>query len=154
MSAIVWRIVAIVGLVVSAYAVILWYGNKQFKVGYAKSQAQAQAVQAALESAMQAEKDQVDANYRGAVLARDYAQSELADVRARLERLLHSHASRPKTAGTCLGPNDAGEDWIGIFGRVIAEYERVGKDAARLADKVNGLQGYVRALGGLSRSGN
>lgn len=102
--------------------------------------------QAAIERGMQAEKDRADADYRGAILARQAADRLVADQRKRIDGLLDQLRRRSEAARAGSRPDEPGEDWIGIFGQCVAEYERMGAEAGRLADKVNGLQGYVRAI--------
>ncbi|WP_249276304.1 hypothetical protein [Bordetella genomosp. 7] len=123
-----------------------WRWSSGHDAGYAAAQAEAQALNAAIERGLQAEKDRADAEYRGAVLARQAADRLVADQRKRIDGLLDQLRRRPQVARAGSRPDEPGEDWIGIFGQCVAEYERMGAEAGRLADKVNGLQGYIRAI--------
>jgi len=139
---------ALVVLVALALAVCAWRYDRsqQFTQGYAKAQFDARLLNADIERATQQEADRADAQYRGAVLARETAQKTVAAQRARIDGLLEQLRRRPSTANAGGGSDDAGADWIGVLASCVAEYERLGGDAARLADKVNGLQGYVQAV--------
>ena len=119
---------------------------QQFGQGYAKAQLDARLLNADIERATQQEADRANAQYRGAVLAREAVQKTVATQRARIDGLLDQLRRRAPAANTGSGSDGAGADWIGVLGSCIAEYERMGGDAARLADKVNGLQGYVQSL--------
>lgn len=135
-------------LVVAAILSVRWYGANQYRAGGDARQAEIEKRQAAIERAWQEEKDRADANYRGAVLAREAAEKTVAAQRGRIDGLLRQLAQRrTETAGTGSGPDAAGPDWIGIIGSCVGRYEQLGKDAARWADQVNGLQGYIRGLG-------
>lgn len=134
-------------LVVAAVLGVRWYGVSQYQAGGYAKQVEIEKRQVANERAWQEERDRADANYRGAVLAREAAEKTVATQRGRIDGLLRQLAQRgAETAGTGGGPDAAGPDWIGIIGSCVGRYEQLGKDAARWADQVNGLQGYIRAL--------
>lgn len=141
---------ALVGVVVLAAAGV-WvrlYGVSQFEAGALAKQAEIEQRQAAIERAWQEERDRADAKYRGAVLAREAAEKTVAAQRGRIDGLLRQLAQRRAEAASAGGGLDAaGPDWIGIIGSCVGRYEQLGKDAARWADQVNGLQGYIRGLG-------
>lgn len=144
---------ALVGVVVlsAAGAWVRWYGVSQFEAGALAKQAEIEKRQAAIERAWQEERDRADAKHRGAVLAREAAEKTVADQRGRINGLLRQLAQRrAEAASASSGPDAAGPDWIGIIGSCVGRYEQLGKDAARWADQVNGLQGYVKALGRLN----
>ncbi|KAK54011.1 hypothetical protein [Bordetella bronchiseptica] len=131
------------GLVVGVWM----YGGHQYRAGVASERAATLERQARVERAMQEERDRADAQYRGAVLAREAAQRDLSGVRARLDRLLSEQARRrPEIAGASSGPDGAGADWIGGFAACYAAYGDLAADAARWADQVNGLQGFIRGV--------
>ena len=140
------KLLAGVALLVGAWLAWHWRWSSGYDAGYAAAQAEAQALNAAIERGLQAEKDRADAEYRGVVLARQAADRLVADQRKRIDGLLDQLRRRPAVAGAGGGPDGAGEDWIGIFGQCVAEYERMGAEAGRLADKVGGLQNYIRAI--------
>jgi hypothetical protein len=102
--------------------------------------------QIAIEQGMQYERDKADAEYRGAVLAREAAQRDLAAARGQLDRLLRAYGRDPAKPGASRRPDDTGPDWIGGFAACYGEYAELATDAARWADQVNGLQGYVRSI--------
>lgn len=141
-----------IGLIVGAAATLLlavafWgYGHYQHRQGTADAKADAVLAKISIEQGMQYERDRADADYRGAVLAREAAEKDAAAVRGRLDRVLRQYRDDPETAGAGGGSDAAGPDWIGVFAACYAEYGDLGADAGRLADQVNGLQGYVRAL--------
>lgn len=131
-------------LLVGAFGI--WaYGHSQYKAGYGQSELDARLAAIAIAQAAQEEKDRADAKYRGAVLARQAVEKNLAAARVRANSLLAQlRRAQPKSSP---GPDGTGDDWIGILGACLAEYEWMGGQAGRLADKVSGLQGYVRAIG-------
>lgn len=137
---------AVILLAALAFIVSVWgYGRYQYSKGHTAARVQAEARALALEQGMQYEKDRADAEYRGAIAARQVAEITLSDQRDRINGLL-DQLRRAKAADTSGRPNAAGADGIGILIECIDQYEQVGRDAARLADKVGGLQGYVRAI--------
>ncbi|CAB3889970.1 hypothetical protein LMG26788_03790 [Achromobacter pulmonis] len=138
---------AAVVLVLGAGVVL--YGASREAAGVAKERARAESAQRAITEAYQVEKDRADAQYRGAVLARQAAETTVAAQSDRIDGLLRQLAGQRAAAARARGGPDAtGPDWIGIVGACVGEYERMGKDAARWADQVNGLQGYIRGLRG------
>lgn len=134
-------------LVAVAILGVRWYGASQYRAGGDARQAEIEKRQAAIERAWQEEKDRADAQYRGAVLAREAAEKTVVAQRGRIDGLLRQLAQRrAETSGAGGGPDATGPDWIGIIGSCVGRYEQLGKDAARWADQVNGLQGYIRSL--------
>ena len=124
---------------------VRWYGAIQYRVGADAKQTEIEKRQAAVERAWQEERDRADAKHRGAVLAREVAEKTVAAQRGRIDGLLRQLAQRRAEAAAAGGRLDAaGPDWIGIIGACVGRYEQLGKDAARWADQVNGLQGYIR----------
>ena len=94
-------------------AVGVWvYGGHQYRAGLAAERAATLERQARVERAMQEERDRADAQYRGAVLAREAAQRDLSGVRARLDRLLSEQARRrprlPEPAADLMEPAPTG----------------------------------------------
>lgn len=148
-------------VIVAVLVGVRLYGAGRYDDGVAAERAATLERQARVERAMQEEKDRADAQYRGAVLARQQAEAALAASErdrgaavARIDGLLKQLAQRrAATAATGPGSDGAGADWIGLFGECVARTEslgrrlgQVGADAARFADQVNGLQGYVKSL--------
>lgn len=143
----------VVGVLITA-GVIAWnvHGANQYQAGADAKQAEIEKRQAAIERAWQEERDRADAKHRGAVLAREAAEKTVADQRGRINGLLRQLAQRrAETANSGGGLDAAGPDWIGIIGSCVGRYEQLGKDAARWADQVNGLQGYIRSLQGTQK---
>ncbi|WP_063492224.1 hypothetical protein [Bordetella trematum] len=139
-----------------------WYGAAQYRAGAAAKQVEIEKRQLAIERGWQEEKDRADAERRGAVLARQAVEAQLvksdrdrAAAVARIDGLRRQLAQRDAASTSASSRPDAtGPDWIGVFGECLGRAEslgrrlsEVGKDAAGWADQVNGLQGYVRALG-------
>ncbi|MEN4918274.1 hypothetical protein ABE485_06345 [Achromobacter spanius] len=134
-------------LVVAVVLGIRWYGASQYEAGADAKQAEIEKRQAAIERAWQEERDRADAKHRGAVLAREAAEKTVAAQRGRIDGLLRQLAQRRAEAASASGgPDASGPDWIGIIGSCVGRYEQLGKDAARWADQVNGLQDYIRGL--------
>ena len=140
-----WKPLAFAAVLLAAAAGIGWWGHGRYEQGRADERAEAKLAQIAIEQGMQYEADRADAEYRGAVLAREAALGDLSAVRGQLDRLLDD-ARHAETARTLRGSDAAGPDWIGGFSACYSEYADLAADAARWADQVNGLQGYVRAL--------
>ncbi|WP_146196929.1 hypothetical protein [Achromobacter pulmonis] len=151
----------VVALVVGAALCVRWYGSSQYQAGGDARQAEIEKRQAAIERAWQEEKDRADAQFRGAVLARQQTESKLAKAErdrdaafARVGRLRKQLAARDAEASYAGGgPDGASPDWIGLFGECLDRAQRlgrrlgeVGKDGAGWADQVNGLQGYIHSL--------
>lgn len=125
---------------------VVLYGAHREAAGVTKERARAEAAQRAITEAYQLEKDRADAQYRGAVLAREAAKTGLAAARAELDRVLRANGRDPANPRASRRPDDAGPDWIGGFAACYAEYGDLAADAAGWADQVNGLQGYIKAL--------
>ncbi|WP_081043752.1 hypothetical protein [Bordetella bronchiseptica] len=135
------------GILAAVAVGVRMYGGHQYRAGLAAERAATLERQARVERAMQEERDRADAQYRGAVLAREAAQRDLSGVRARLDRLLSEQAGRRPEAARAGGRSDgAGADWIGGFAACYAAYGDLAADAARWADQVNGLQGFIRGV--------
>ncbi len=126
-----------------------YYGAGQYRAGAAAKVAEIEKRQVAIARGWQEERDRADAEYRGAVLARQAAEKAVADQRGRIDGLLRQLAAqRRATTADASGRSDAtSPDWIGVIGACVGAYEQLGRDAAGWADQVNGLQGYVRGLG-------
>lgn len=135
-------------LLAGAYGAVRWYGHSRYEAGAAAERTRIEKQQAAIERGMQSEVDRAEAERRGAVLARQAAEATVAAQRRRIDGLLRDRADRSQAAAPSAGSDGTGDDWIGILGACVAEYEYMGGEAGRLADKVNGLQGYVRAVRG------
>ena len=136
------------GLLLAAGVAVAWnlHGAAQYRAGYAQAKTDAAIATAALSEGIQYERDRADARHRGAVLAREAVQRDLMAMRGQLDRMLRAHGRDPANPRASGGPDAAGPDWIGGFGACYGEYADLAADAAKWADQVNGLQGYVRAF--------
>lgn len=155
-------LVAVVGAAILAGVLLErhWYGARQYAAGESAERTRIEEQQAAIERGMQSEVDRAEAQRRGSVLARQAAEQGLARARvdlaaahARIGGLLDQYRNRAAAAPASGRPDGASPDWIGIFGECVGRVESlsgrlgaVGTDAARWADQVNGLQGYVQAI--------
>lgn len=124
----------------------LVYGKGQYRTGYAVAQQHAKTLVQRIEQGMQHEKEKADARLRGAVLAREAAERDLASVRGNLDGLLSAHGRDSANPTTSPRADGADTDWIEGFATCYAEYSALASDAAVWADRVNGLQGYVREV--------
>lgn len=141
-------------------------GARREAAGVAKERVRAEVAQRAITEAYQVEKDRADAKYRGAVLAREAVEAKNADLLvdvatahkriAGLGGLLQQYRNRAAAARAVGGHDGTGPDWVGILGQCVGRVEglagrldQVGRDAARWADQVNGLQGYIGGLRGV-----
>ncbi|MCG2596544.1 MULTISPECIES: hypothetical protein [Burkholderiales] len=135
-------------VVLALGAGVALYGAHREAAGVTKERVRAEAAQRSISEAYQLEKDRADAQYRGAVLAREAAKTGLAAARAELDRVLRAAGRDPENPRAGRRPDEAGPDWIGGFAACYAEYGDLATDAAGWADQVNGLQGYIRGLRG------
>lgn len=141
-----WRPLSAAAVLLAIAAGVGWYGHGKYQAGYAQAKVEAQLAAISIEQGMQYERDRADAKHRGAVLARETALATLAGVRGQLDRLQRAHGRDPENPSTGRRSDAAGPDWIGGFAACYGEYADLAADAARWADTVNGLQGYVRAV--------
>ena len=135
-------------LLLAAAVGVAWrtHGAAQYRAGRADERAEARLAAISIEQGMQYEADRADAQYRGAVLAREAVQRDLVAVRGQLDGLLRAHGRDPANPRAGRRSDATGPDWIGGFAACYGEYADLAADAARWADQVNGLQGYVRAI--------
>lgn len=134
------------GAVVFAAVGIYLYGKAEFRAGYEGAQQDAQAQVQRIEQGMQHEKEQADARLRGAVLAREAAERDLVAARSSLDGLLRAHGRYPADPATSPRADGTDPDWIGGFAACYAEYSELASEAAVWADRVNGLQDYIRSV--------
>jgi len=148
-----WRPLLIAAVLLAIAAGIGWYGHTRYEAGYAARETKAQLDAAAQKEAFYAERTRLE-NERNAAdekyqaLKSDSA-ARSADVDAQLSRLrsqLSAARSQHIDPGAAAGTDDADPDWFGIIGTCWGDYAELGKEAAIYADRVNGLQGYVRAI--------
>ncbi|WP_336974490.1 hypothetical protein [Alcaligenes sp. PF14] len=134
------------GAVVFAAVGIHLYGKAEFRAGYEGAQKDAQAQVQRIEQGMQHEKEQADARFRGAVLARESAERDLAAARSSLDGLLRAHGRDTANPATSPRADGADPDWIGGFAACYAQYGELASDAAVWADRVNGLQDWAKMV--------
>jgi len=139
----------ILGLVILIGIVfgVKWWGESKYEAGRESFRVEVEAENARLTEAMQLEKDRADANYRGAVLAREAAEATIIARDSRIAGLLNQLRTKQTPSSDPLAGIDGdGTDWIGLFASCYGEYSDMGREAARLADKVGGLQEYVEIV--------
>lgn len=141
-----WRPLAVACVLLAIAAGIGWYGHSRYRAGRADERAEARLAAISIEQGMQYEADRADAQYRGAVLAREAAARDLVAMRGRLDEWVRRYGRDPANPRAGRRSDAAGPDWIGGFAACYGEYADLAADAARWADQVNGLQGYVRAV--------
>lgn len=142
-----WQAIVVILIVVIGFFAIRSYGNAQYQAGVDETIIKVEREAARLTAAMQEERDNAEAKYRGAVLARQAVESSLRDRDTRIRSLLNQlRAKQSEMAQTSGGIDGTGADWIGIFGACYAEYSELGGTTAELADKVGGLQGYINGV--------
>ncbi|WP_298052870.1 hypothetical protein [uncultured Paenalcaligenes sp.] len=124
---------------------IRFYGQHQYRQGVNAEKVNAVLSKIAIEQGMQYAKDRADAGYRQAVLEREAAQKLVSDQRVRIVGLLND-LRNAQHSDPSSGFDESGADGIGVLIECIGDYEQMGAEAARLADKVNGLQGYIRTI--------
>lgn len=113
--------------------------------------ATAQARAREIETQMGAAQEKADHDYQALVDSTTAQVSTLADTARQLQRRLsvakhpRGTAAHSSAAGST---DDSGTDWIGGFATCAADYEQLATDDAKRADKVNGLQGYIRGVFG------
>lgn len=121
---------------------VWWYGSSRYDTGYSQARTDMLAESQAATAAAQQEKDRAESLYRGAVLARD-AYAKTADTNlARFNRLLATRASNAQGAEPTSGADGTGATRDLVLAECVREYRTMGEHAGRLADKVNGWQGY------------
>ncbi|MGG4774817.1 hypothetical protein ACLO87_09310 [Paenalcaligenes sp. Me52] len=132
-----------------AFFVGVWlYGQAQYRQGVGDTTADAVLAQISIEQGMQYERDRADAEYRGLVRAMETTLFDLNAARVELDRLRRSATGGSQVAGGGSGLDGTSTDWIGGFAACYAEYAELATDAAKWADMVNGLQGYIKAIRG------
>jgi hypothetical protein len=148
-----WKPLAGALVAVLVAAAVGWYGHIRYEAGYAARDTQAKLDEAAQKAAFYTEKTRLE-NERNAAdekyqtLKSDTA-ARAADIDAQLGRLrkqLSAARSQHVDPGAAGGVDGGNTDWIGVVGTCWGDYAGLAKEAAVYADRVNGLQGYVRAI--------
>ena len=135
-----------------ALAAIWAYGQYQHSQGWTERDTQAKLDLAARQTALYNEQARLEnernaADQRYQALKADTA-ARVADLdadAARLRQRLSAYRQH-QGAGTVSGTDGADPDWIGIVAACWSDYASLGKEAATYADRVNGLQDYVRGM--------
>lgn len=131
---------------VAAGAGVLWYGASRYGAGYDAAVVEMAKLARQEEIRLREARDAAELKWREAELARAASEKLIDDQRGRIDRLLGDlarQARSPKPASATDGARATGVD---VLTSCVREYDSMGRDAARLADKVNGLQEYVRAV--------
>ena len=143
-----WKI----GLIAAVCAAIWGYGKHEYNSGYGQSQLENKADVAVLEKkyrdkeiADQAEADRKFQEYKDAKKATDDANTALTATTSSLRNQIALYKRRlSKTASNPAGTIATGEIGIDLFAECTDRYASMGKEAGRLADKVNALIGQVQ----------
>jgi hypothetical protein len=130
-----------------------WYGHIRYEAGYAARDTQAKLDEAAQKAAFYTEKTRLEnernaADQKYQTLKSDTA-ARAAGLDAQLDRLREQLSATKRQhvdPGAASGADGQDPDWIGIIGTCWGDYAELGKEAATYADRVNGLQNYVRAV--------
>lgn len=125
---------------------VKWYGSSRYDAGYEQAGVDIRLASEAATRAAQEDKNRAEAEYRGAVLAREQKLATLDASVARLNRVLDTRANRPTTPGTPGRVDGTGTAGNVVLRECVREYRAMGEHAGRLADKVNGWQGYAGAV--------
>lgn len=157
-------------LLAAVIAGVQWYHHAGYEQGRADEKQAVLLAQQALTTAMQEEKDRADAQYRGAVLARQAVEAQVAgqtvaiaglqeQVRSDaaritgLDGLLQQYRSRAKSSPAGGRSDGPGPDWIGLLGECVARVEslagRVGSNASRLGQVAADAAGWADKVNGL-----
>ena len=133
-------------------AAVWAYGQYQHSQGWAERDTQAKLDLAARQTALYNEQVRLE-NERNAADQRYQAlkadtTTRVADLDADVARMRQrlSAYSKHSGAGPAGGADGADPDWIGIVAACWSDYASLGKEAATYADRVNGLQDYVRGM--------
>ncbi len=135
-----------------ALAAVWGYGRYERSQGWSERDTQAKLELAARQTALYNEQVRLEnernaADQRYQALKADTAAriTDLDADAARMRKRLSTYGQH-KSAGPTSGTDGADPDWIGIVAACWSGYASLGKEAATYADRVNGLQGYVRSL--------
>lgn len=146
----IWKYVAGAALLAALGFGVWLYGNHREAEGYAARDTEAkielgQRQQALYEEQMKNEQLRAE-NDRKLQALKAATATELAvsaDTAQRLRKLANDAIRARDQALAASGTAREGADWIGGFAACQSEYELLGKDAARIADKLRGLQDAI-----------
>lgn len=128
------------------------YGRYEHSQGYDLRNTEAKLELAAQQAALHAEQmrleDAVTLADQEVQTLKEQTAIRTASLDADLNRLRRKLAASSQHAATraTSGANGADPDWIGIIGACWGDYAELGKESAVYADRVNGLQRYIRAV--------
>src|SRR5690625_712940 len=139
----IYGLIAVAGIAVAAY----FYGHAQYRQGVNDERVRQELAHARLEQGLRYERDKADAKYRSAIAARQLTVDPIDRIERELERVLKVLRNAEHTAASDrLKAASAGR--LEGFSQCVKEDGSLARDAARLADQVNGLQDYVRGIAG------
>ena len=95
---------------------------------------------------LQEARNDAELKWRQAEMERESAQKLVNDQRSRIDGLLSDLARKSRSTQTPSTADGTRTTGVGLLAACIREYDAMGSHTARLADKVNGLQEYVRAI--------
>lgn len=129
------------------------YGNQRDQEGFDRRDVIAVKESAARQVAAVNEQKRLEnakhiAEQRYQDLKKDTA-TRVADLDALVRRLRKQLPTAGNQHASTTSPSRAdgtNTDWIGLVGTCWGDYAELGKEAATYADRVNGLQDYVRAV--------
>ena len=127
---------------------VLWYGSGRYDAGYSAAEAKMAELAKKEEVRLREARDAAELKWREAELARAASEKLIADQRTRIDGLLRDLARKARNSQPTGAADGAGTIGVGLLAACVREYDAMGSDAARLADKVNGLQEYVRSITG------
>lgn len=96
-----------------------------------------------LKEQQEEKRKEAESKYQGLKDETENAISALSDVNDRLRDQARNAIRERDKAKAASRTYETGADWIGAFASCHAEYDKLGKDAARIADKLRGLQVFV-----------
>jgi hypothetical protein len=153
------KVIGLILFVVAGYFAINWYGDYRYGQGVDQERLDGAKAKKEYEDAANSKiaKAEGDSAYQRSETARHVKlaavrDSDIRDRNARIIGLLNTiNHAKPKP--TIEGANDAEAEWIALFGACRTRAEslsvrlgELGGEAAELADQVNGLQGYIKAM--------
>lgn len=135
-----------------AIAIALAYGQVRYKQGVKQAdhiitQERNKLLEVQLNEIARLEYEKYEAE-REFYELKDETVRELDSARSvadRLRQQVDDARSRQRSEGSCRA-DGTGADWIGGFAACVTEYESLGEDCARTADKLRGLQGFQNRI--------
>ena len=135
-----------------AIAIVFAYGQVRYKQGlkhadYVITQERNKLLEIQLNEIARLEYEKFEAE-REFYELKDETVRELDAAKSVADRLRQQvdDARRRQRSESASGTHGAGGDWIGGFAACVTEYESLGRDCARTADKLRGLQGFQNRI--------